>query len=358
MVQKKNESFFGYYNNRPINEHGNVAWIEIEKKIAYIVVDGEKITSTSAFNLQQGCMLTWLDNNYLIFNDLDEKSYCSKIINKTGELVTKIRKPIYTVASNKEYALTLDFERLSILRPDYGYTINWKYILNNYNDGIYRIDLENNVSKLIISFKDILNFNFKNEEQFKHKLNHIDISPDNKRFIFIHRWFNSHGIKQSRLLLANSNGDLLKVIANEKMVSHCCWRDKDNIIGWFKHNGQDNYYNFSIKDNTYEKIDKEQSILTEDGHPSVKKDFLITDTYPDKSRYSHIIVYNLKKNKGIRIVSMLSPMKYFEEKRCDLHPRWGIGNSFFFDSTHEGKRFLYKINFKEDLDDFCNNERL
>ena len=352
------DSYFGYYNNSPSNGNGNVAWIEINKESADIIVDNIKINNTKAYNLQQGCMLTWLDNNRLIYNDLEETNYCSKIIDIDGKVLSKLNKPIYTVSKNRKFALSLDFERLSILRPDYGYSISWQYNIKDYSDGINSINLVNGDIKNIITFNDILDFDFENLKEYKHKLNHIDISPDNKKFIFIHRWIDHKGKKESRLLLADCEGNIKKVIADEGLVSHCCWRDENTIIGWFKHNGINNYYSFDIENESYNSVEHNRQLLIEDGHPSIKNNILLTDSYPDKARFSRIILFDLESQKGTTLLSLFSPMKFFEEKRCDLHPRWGEseGDNIFFDATFEGKRYLYRCKFIGELHDFCSNE--
>ena len=67
--------------------------------------------------------------------------------------MTIVDYPIYDVKNN--IALSLNFDRLRILRPDYGYrNRKIKIDVNNIeNDGIYLIDLEENTSQLIITLE-------------------------------------------------------------------------------------------------------------------------------------------------------------------------------------------------------------
>jgi len=79
-----------------------------------------------------------------------------------------INFPIYDCFKDR-FALSLNFERLNILRPDYGYRskksskqIHWQ---KNSTDGIYYIDLINNSNRLLISIEQVIGLH-KKENMF------------------------------------------------------------------------------------------------------------------------------------------------------------------------------------------------
>ena len=82
------------------------------------------------------------NNNYSPETD----KYYSEIINIETHNSKKISMPVYSVAKDGSFALTLNFDRLTLLRPDYGYFYKKNIELKNYDlDGIWKID-SNSVS--------------------------------------------------------------------------------------------------------------------------------------------------------------------------------------------------------------------
>jgi Tol biopolymer transport system component len=86
-----------------------------------------------------------------------------------------------------------------------------------------------------------------------------------------------------------------------------------------------------------------------DGHPSISPDrkFVITDSYPDKSRFSSLYLYSIDKDNITKLGSFYQPFEYTGEKRVDLHPKWGKNKNIYFESSHSGKRALYKMKIHE-----------
>lgn len=359
LICLRENAFWGYYDKSPVfNEHflchsfngfPNVRkCCELE-----ILFDNSVISHTSTWNWQQGAMSTWLNDSEFIHNYYDQKddTYKSKIINVVNNSSRIIDYPIYAVSKDSLFSLSLNFSRLAKLRPDYGY-FNKEYnqiSKIDENDGIYFIDLVNNTRKLIISFNTLFNFQHRPEmDNAWHKVNHIEISPDNKRFIFHHRWFDDDGRKWSRLISANIDGSDLFLLSDNIMVSHCCWRNNNEIAGWMRKKEGDHYYLIKDKSTEYSIIGKES--LKEDGHPSFSKDgrYMLTDTYPDKARMQKLYLYDMVTSKNIELGAFFSSLKYYGEIRCDLHPRFNMDNDFItFDSVFNGKRSLYQLNISK-----------
>jgi hypothetical protein len=347
-------SFFGYYNHFPDSE-GQILYHQFDKKkvqehnthVIDIILDNIKISETNSWNWQQGSMLSWIGNNLVAHNFYDSGYKCKIIdINKKTEKV--INCPFYCFFPDRKSFLTLNFKRLARFSPAYGYFNESVKQVRPFDpdDGIFKIDIHNQHKILLISFKELAAL--KPGETMKnswHLVNHIDIAPDGNRFMFFHRWHTPWGVTCSRLITANKEGKDLCILADDDMVSHCCWMDNQIIVGWFrKKDLGDNYY--MVKDKTNEHSIMNNALLTQDGHPtfSNNKQWLLIDTYPNKSRMSTLLFYNVKKEKVITIGSFFSPLKYSGEYRCDLHPRFSRDNrAVFIDSVHEGTRRLYQI---------------
>lgn len=355
-------SFWGYYDKSPNNKDNYCYHVLDQGRVnkrnsnceLEIHLNDKKVSSTTSWNWQQGAMLTWISESEIIHNFFDGSQYKSKILNISRGNETIIDHPIYSFNKEKGIALTLNFMRLAKLRPDYGYFC--KNLDNlprkNPDDGIFLLDLKKNTTQIIISFEDLLKFCPEEDmDSAWHKVNHIDISPNGERFMFHHRWFSDEGVKKSRLISANIDGTDLHLLANDGMVSHCAWRNNGEIVGWMtKKEFGDNYYILKDKTNQFSPIG--QGILTEDGHPSFStdEDWMLTDTYPDKSRMSSLLLFNLSSNKLYCLGEFLSPLKFSGELRCDLHPRFNeCGNKITFDSVHEGTRGLYELDITKIL---------
>jgi len=312
------------------------------------------IGQTNAWNWQQGCMLQWLGatGDMVIYNAYspEDDAYLSSIVHLASGTTTRICQPIYSVDPQGTLALTLNFSRLAKLRPDYGYfSKNVLEELDFANDGIWRVDLVRNESRLILSLEEIIKFEHsKDMENVAHKVNHIDISPDGRRFLFLHRWFTERG-KVTRLLTADTHGGNLYCLANERMVSHCIWRNEKQILAWARKAGVgERYFLFTDQSEDYEVVGED--CLGEDGHPSFSPDgrWLLTDTYPDERGMSSLLLFDLKSKQLIELGVFFQPFKFYGELRCDLHPRWSLDGKFVsFDSCHSGRRRFYVLDVSE-----------
>ena len=64
----------------------------------------------------------------------------------------------------------------------------------------------------------------------EHKVNHLMISPNCKRFMVLHRWFKK-GRKHTRLITVNVDKSDMYNLSDDVFVSHCYWKnDKENIV--------------------------------------------------------------------------------------------------------------------------------
>ena len=58
-------------------------------------------------------------------------------------------------------------------------------------------------------------------------------------------------------------------------------------------------------------------------------------------------IYDVKREKKEIVAKLYSPLKYKDEYRCDLHPRWNWrGDKICFDATYNNIRSLCTINYE------------
>lgn len=355
--------FFGYYDRSPVNSNGDLLYhcisnfrVKQKNEEVAICLNGRQLSTTNAWNYQQGAMLSWVCLDKIIYNFYDESGlqYKSKILNVADKTERILDVPIYTLLYGKNAALTLNFDRLSLLRPEYGYRnrkISPQRFPKASEDGVFFVDLKTGQKKLLVSIEELKYFHYKaslDVPNEKHKINHIQLAPGGKGFIFHHRWFDKKNVKYSRLYYAGIDGKGLRLLADEGMVSHCNFMDELHVCGWMRQNGINGYYKINIESNEIERIG--EGVLKEDGHPSFYGDFMVTDSYPDRSGMMKLVLYHLKEKRIIAQASFFSPLRYRQEKRCDLHPRLvldreGKPSSIIVDSTHEGDRAVYCVSF-------------
>jgi len=356
-------SFSGYYNITPWNVQWDIIFYETDSektipslksklKIKVLRRLDNKVhllSKTTSWNWQQGAFLQWFGNgsNKIIYNvfSLKDNEYYSETLDLNTMRKRKFCMPIYSVSRDSRWALTLNFSRLAKMRPDYGY-FNKKGIIkfDDTNDGIWKIDLEENSSKLLITLEELKDFNYVDSMfNAKSKVNHIDIAPNGERFMFLHRWF-KNGVKYSRLLTADLDGKNLHELISDDMVSHCIWKNDSQILSFCRVNGVGEKY-FLFTDKTRKYMSYGEKYLNLDGHPSFSPDgkWLITDTYPSKkTRRSSLILYNEENDVMIKVGEFFQPIKFNGQARCDLHPKWSLDGKFIsIDSSHSGKRAIY-----------------
>lgn len=360
------EHLFGYYDKCPWNrDEDKIIYLEVSrthkdvapKEEAKIILKNLKsneetvIASTKAWNVQQGCMLQWLGpdfNSKILYNDFIEGELRTVILNIQTNEKQIINFPIYTVDKSGKWGLTLDFYRLHRMRPGYGYSnkedkTEKELVPEEYC--IFKVDLEKNEQQGIITYQDLYSIDFKESmKEAEHKVNHIMINPSGNRFMFLHRWI-ENGVKNTRLLTADIDGKNIYNLLDDGMTSHCTWKNDDTILGWAKKEKIGTHY-FLIKDKTKEyKVIAGDKLLT-DGHPTYSPNgkCFITDTYPDFKRKQHLYIYKEETDELINIGKIYSNIKYRNDCRCDLHPRWNhTGDKICFDGAKGNKRQVYVI---------------
>lgn len=366
------EYFFGYYDKSPWDATGRYmlcmrakdTWSEPDPlgEAEILLLDTQNrnsfrvLAKTHTWNVQQGCMAQWLGPDFkskILYNDLRNGMYSSVILDIETNEERVLPMPVYTLSVDGKTALALDFSRLHSLRLGYGYAAlpeKTKGEALPDATAVWRMDIESGEVTPILTYRDFATFQPRKEMQEPgsvHKVNHLMLSPNGKRFMVLYRWFVGTR-KYTRLNTCNIDGSDMYVLSDDDMVSHCYWKNDEEIIAFEnKNDGGTGYYLMKDKTQEYKKLWPQ---LSNDGHPSYNptdNHLVVTDTYPNRARVADVKLLrdDDPEGKGMKVIAkVFAPFKYDNDTRCDLHPRWKRdGSAVCFDSVFECRRGLYVV---------------
>lgn len=369
---KDHEYFFGYYDKSPwdatnrymICMRAKNSWSVPDPLDAadILLIDTEdnnrvrKVATTHTWNVQQGCMAQWLGpdfKSHILYNDMREGKYCSVVLDVVSGDERVLPIPVYTVSNDGKTALSLDFSRLHSLRLGYGYAalpeVTKGAALPN-KTAIWKMDIETSSVTELLKYTDFANFEPRpemQEEDSVHKVNHLMLSPNGKRFMVLYRWFCKQR-KYTRLVTCNVDGSDMYLLSDDDMVSHCYWKNEEEIIAFERKKEFGPGY-FLMKDKTQEWKHLWPQ-LSNDGHPSycpTDNHLVVIDSYPNRVRVADLKIVrdNDLEGQDMKVIArVFAPFKYDNDTRCDLHPRWSRdGKKVCFDSIFEGHRGLYIV---------------
>lgn len=353
--------FYGYYEKSPWSPDQNHLIVhrasDVSKPARLIVLSkasqtATQLATTSAWNFQQGSLAQWFPDRYspsVIFNDVVDRKLVARIKPLSGR-ERKLPWPIQAVHPAGHTTLSINYRRLARLRPEYGYDIevdNFCPGQSMHQDGIWHVDLSTEQARLVISLQDLREYKPRREmKSSEHKVNHIVYSPAGSHFVFMHRWIGAQG-KFSRLYCAESNGARMTLLLDCRMVSHYAWRDENTLLVWARTaRDGDRYYLIDVSSGAAEVVGHNVLDGWGDGHPSFSPDrkWIVTDTYPDRARRQHVLLFECETNKLVHVGAFPAPWRFNGPERCDLHPRWSPdGRLISIDSAHDGLRKSYVI---------------
>lgn len=303
---------------------------------------------TQSWGWQQGCMLQWVpgSESTIIYNDRQEDRFVAQLQDAHNGNKTTLEHAIYSLSPVGKYAVTTDFRRINDLRPGYGYAglpDPWADQTTPRQVGIQRIDLETGDVKMLVSLEDIVDVPYPGGfGDGKHWFNHLLVSPDGKRTIFLHRWRTTPRRWATRMFTIGLDGSGLREInPGAGMVSHFIWRDPNHILAWSTHPSAGNAF-YLMEDADGGSIEAVGAdVMQRDGHCTYLpgNEWIVNDTYPQgPERLQEVYLYHVPSGRRVSLGGFHSPKQYSGEWRCDTHPRHSPdGRWLCIDSPHTGE---------------------
>lgn len=355
--------FFGYYGINPWDKSGQFHLAletdfhthrPVTSDVANVgLVDREThnfipYAKTSAFNLQQGSMMHWIDEEFT-FNDWEDGKLVSRALNPKTKEIRTIHGAIAAVSLTAPIAIGLNYQRMAHCRSVVGYASeieSTEIKAQPEDDGLYLLDLQDGISKLVLSIADVIATS-KDERLVGRRtwFNHVLFNTDGTRVLFFCRVRHEKGFYSSLWTVNPDGTDLEMQIPFGYRVSHFDWKTPTKILVSSDIVDEMGFVEFSDGMQNFKPLGR--GVLPSDGHASFSPDrqWLLCDTYPRGfARLAELMLYDIAENRKIVLGEFHHDEQFSGDIRCDLHPRWSSdGKTITFDSVHEGSRQIYCI---------------
>jgi hypothetical protein len=310
------------------------------------------LATTRAWNFQQGCMAHWLGtspDSLIIYNDFREGRTVSVIMNvHTKKEIRTLPFPVSAVAPDGVHALSINFSRLRITRPDYGYGGDGQDSRKDLpfpdDDGLFLVNLESGESKLLVSYMQVKDLVPPLEEGRIEWFNHTLFSRNGSRIFWLSRQIDKETRITSSFTINTDGTGLQRCFPDNWGGSHYDWLNDDELMITAAYEGkQYAHILFTVGKKDYKRLGN--GLLDYDGHGTFSPDqkWMVTDTYPSQGlREQKIYLMDMKTEAILPLGRYVQPREYEGYWRCDIHCRWSPGGNFIgFNSTNSGSRQVY-----------------
>ena len=310
-------------------------------------------------------MFHWLPNekDAFVFNDNRNGKFVAVVMNWKTKAERIIPYPVSAVSPDGTKAISLNYARLSLTRPDYGYagdgqdareTVTWLE-----DDGLWLVDLKTGEAKLLLSVAQGQSKMppLKSKKGGLAYYCHTVFSRDGKRVFFLARsvdWFDKVNQKipawQTTSFTINTDGtQLRRCFPDGWGGSHFNWLDgKTMVVTVYPPAKAGGVFGRHVKFTVGEEEKVHvmaPGLLDWDGHCVWSPDgkWMSTDGYYDKN-YNRQWALMRTENEAVKSVGEFFVPEAYRSTywRCDLHARWRPdGRQLGFNSVHEGSRQVY-----------------
>ncbi len=306
--------------------------------------------STTAWNFQQGAMLQYhpfLKDTvyYNVFKDGKERTVTHNY--STGKKKYTDRATA-CISPDGKWGMAVNFARIFEFRAGYGYAESVDENQNVHapeNDGIFLTDMENGISKLLVSYKELAKIS---GYTGKILINHITFNPSSNRYVALLREFPTPTKTWSTTLIAGDLKGKVWVLPPIDYASHYIWQDeKYLIIHCTIEKNKKSLYNINTDDGTFIELDMPyfHQFSQGDIHCNVSPDgkYVIGDGYPIEN-YRWIVARNLKTGATRTLLKSKTVKPSTNDIRCDLHNRFVFDGKYIsYDTTENGIRQIALI---------------
>lgn len=353
------ETFFGYYDISPFEPAGSrllAGRVARDRpgamEVGYYSASGEgkfsPVAYTETWCWQQGCRLRWVPafgRGQVVFNTLGPGAYEASAFDlDAGQETTRFCRALYDISADGRWGLSINFARLQRLRRGYGYTqLPDSHARHSApaEDGIWLVDLARNDSRLLHSLAQVAETEPQQSMRGAvHYFNHLSWNPSGSRFLFFHIWEMPGERRRIRLLTSDKDGNL-RVVTNQRMVSHYCWIDDIRMLLFAELYGTNGYYQVPDRNGGEDEGDLIAGMPGRDGHPTWNEPLgrFLFDGLPDRYAERQLMTFRPGDNQPSLLAAFYSPPYLSGERRCDLHPRWQTeGKAIAVDTAHAGYR--------------------
>jgi len=317
------------------------------------------LTQTRAWNFQQGCMAHWLGtspDSLIIYNDFRGGKYVSVVMNvHSGKEIRTYPWPVSAVSPDGKKALSINFSRLRLTRPDYGYggegQDSKKEIPLPQDDGLFLTDLEKGSSELLVSLDRIKDLVPPLKEGSIAWFNHTLFSRKGSKIFWLSRQMDGKARITTSLTINTDGTDLRRCFPDNWAGSHYDWLNDDQLMVTANWEGkQYAHVLFTIGKQDYKRLGN--GLLDYDGHGTFSPDekWMVTDSYPaGGTREQRIYLMDMQTEAVLPLGRYVQPAEYTGFWRCDIHCRWSPkGDMIGFNSTHSGRRqvYIFKLDYQ------------
>lgn len=337
------------------------------------------VTTTACWNFQEAAMAFWIDDDTILFNDVREGRFRTVVMNwRTKQELRVLPMPVSAVSEDRTWAVCINYARLSLTRPDYGYAGPGQDPLEDVewpeNDGLWTMDLKTGAVKLVLSVAEGRSLMVPTKPvpgKPGHPLAyycHTVISKDGAKIFFLARsvnWFDRRthktSIWETTAFTVNRDGTGLRRCFKDGWAgSHFNWAPDGShrmivTAKWNAHLTGEHWsknMNWQPVEFTVGEEEKVRHIgmgfADKDWHCTYSPDgkFMSGETYWDREhgRFERPwVLIRLEDDAILPIREFFVPEKYRGTHwRCDLHARWRKdGRQLAFNSVHEGSRQIY-----------------
>ncbi len=334
------------------------------------------VTTTACWNFQEAAMAHWLPNekDTFLFNDFRNGRFVTVILNWKTKAERIIPHPVSAVSKDGSWAVSINYARLSLTRPDYGYAgpgqdpreaVEWPE-----DDGLWAVDLKTGEAKLILSVaqgRSLMPPTKRVADKPGQPLAyycHTVISKDGQKIFFLARsvdWFDKAVHKaspwQTTSFTVDRDGKNLRRCFKDGWAgSHFNWHPTEQKMlvtaAWdadkpmFK--DRPLWCQVEFKVGEEEKVRRiGAGVLDQDWHCIYSPDgnFMSGETYWNRHFERPWVIVRLEDEMVLPLGAFFVPEAYRQTYwRCDLHARWrDDGRQIGFNSVHEGSRQVYMI---------------